>query len=45
MSDSDGLDGREKELLGCARKYMSNACARYSNYRVGAAVLAKSGRI
>lgn len=45
MPDSVEPYAREKELLECAGKYMNNACARYSNYRVGAAVLAKSGRI
>ena len=35
----------EKALLSCAQKYMHNAHAPYSRYKVGAAVLTKNGKM
>ena len=34
-----------KELLALAKKAMQNAYAPYSNFKVGAAILAKSGKV
>lgn len=35
----------EAHLLECAKKHMEYACVRYSGYKVGAAVMTKSGKL
>ena len=45
MTDGRRLSDEERKLVAAAKKVRSKAYAPYSNYRVGAAILDREGRI